>query len=1063
MSNRLGGRQGTAYVGTNAVQPPDYTFSDRDPNQYDINNVSLGDLWLNQSSKTLWALVSLERDVAGPGSSATWSKLENSGMSGLDTITGSTGGAVPGDVNANINLVSGIFGFSFDGNPGTNTITLNSTITPDNVVETLTANTGGPVGAILGNINVVGDNVGITAVGNPGTNTVTFSLIGGGDAAETFPTDSGTANASGGVLNIITDNSAQTAGSSVFFSGSGNTVQLHVTDVHQNVLMGESSGNATVTGTNNTALGVASLSLISTGDDNTCIGSNAGGELTTGSRNTLLGYQSGEGYLSSESNNITINSPGVATESNALRIGISTGTGAGELNKAFIQGIVGITPATADGVPVFIGSAGQLGTVGSGGSAFVSTTTGNSGGAVSPLAGNINIVGDGTTAVVVGNPGTHTLTISTIGGGGGDLTVLAGDSGSATPTAGTINIISGLSTLNSGSSVSFVGASSTLTFNVTDANDNTIIGRDSGDAGISGLNNTAIGQTSVAALTTGNDNTVIGSLSGGFTTGSFNTLMGVSTGSNYTGAESSNILIGYDVLGTVATSNTLTIGNGTGTGSGQVNKSFIAGIRGITPASADGIPVFIGSTGQLGTVGSGGSTFVGTVTGNSGGAVSPLAGNINIVGDGTTATVVGNPGTHTLTISTIGGGGGDLTVLAGDTGSATPLAGTINIISGVSTANCGSTVLISGASHTLTLNVTDSNDNTIAGKASGNSSITGNTNTIFGSGIGADLTTGVNNVVVGAFSGGSITSGSYNTIIGVGAGDNLNNTERSNIYIGYSASGAGGQSNALQIGSGAGIGEGQLNKAFIYGIRGITPASTDGIPVFIGSNGQLGTVGSGIIKTISGNTGGPVPALSSTGNVNIVGDGTTVNIVGNPGTNTLTVSAIGGGGGGAGNPSFMAYFTNNTNLTLTSQVPSKLVYDTLAYNLGSAFNIGTSTFTAPTTGLYNFSCGLYFKFNTGGGLLTAIPYVMQLTTTQNNFSLISPNLLGGVGGTNQIGFTMGNSFYCNMNSGDTAFVTLTYPSTSIGLTGTGSIQGSTGGLPGVTAGVFTFFGGSFIA
>ena len=1062
MSNRLGGRQGTAYVGTNAVQPPDYTFSDRDPNQYDINNVSLGDLWLNQSSQTLWALVSLERDVAGPGSSATWSKLENSGMSGLDTITGSTGGAVPGDVNANINLVSGIFGFSFDGNPGTNTITLNSTITPDNVVETLTANTGGPVGAILGNINVVGDNVGITAVGNPGTNTVTFSLIGGGDAAETFPTDSGTANASGGVLNIITDNSAQTAGSSVFFSGSGNTVQLHVTDVHQNVLMGESSGNATVTGTNNTALGVASLSLISTGDDNTCIGSNAGGELTTGSRNTLLGYQSGEGYLSSESNNITINSPGVATESNALRIGISTGTGAGELNKAFIQGIVGITPATADGVPVFIGSAGQLGTVGSGGSAFVSTTTGNSGGAVSPLAGNINIVGDGTTAVVVGNPGTHTLTISTIGGGGGDLTVLAGDSGSATPTAGTINIISGLSTLNSGSSVSFVGASSTLTFNVTDANDNTIIGRDSGDAGISGLNNTAIGQTSVAALTTGNDNTVIGSLSGGFTTGSFNTLMGVSTGSNYTGAESSNILIGYDVLGTVATSNTLTIGNGTGTGSGQVNKSFIAGIRGITPASADGIPVFIGSTGQLGTVGSGGSTFVGTVTGNSGGAVSPLAGNINIVGDGTTATVVGNPGTHTLTISTIGGGGGDLTVLAGDTGSATPLAGTINIISGVSTANCGSTVSISGASHTLTLNVTDSNDNTIAGKASGNSSITGNTNTIFGSGIGADLTTGVNNVVVGAFSGGSITSGSYNTIIGVGAGDNLNNTERSNIYIGYSASGAGGQSNALQIGSGAGIGEGQLNKAFIYGIRGITPASTDGIPVYIGSNGQLGTVGSGIIKTISGNTGGAVPALSSTGNVNIVGDGTTVNIVGNPGTNTLTVSAIGGGGGGAGNPSFMAYFTNNTNLTLTSQVPSKLVYDTLAYNLGSAFNIGTSTFTAPTTGLYNFSCGLYFKFNTGGGLLTAIPYVMQLTTTQNNFSLISPNLLGGVGGTNQIGFTMGNSFYCNMNSGDTAFMTLTCPSSSI-TTGTGSIQGSTGGPLGVTNGIFTFFGGSFIS
>ena len=236
MSNRLGGKQGTAYLGTNAIQPPDYTFSHRDPNQYDINNVSLGDFWLNQTNENLWVLVSLARDVSGPGSVATWTKLEAGGVSDLDKLTGNSGGPVTPDNNANINnvgdgttisivgnpgtntltasviaggmvtetltgntggpieptlgninLVSGIFGFSFDGNPGDSTITLNSTITPDNVVETITGNTGGAVGAILGNINVVGDNVGITAVGNPGTNTVTLSLIGGGNPAETFP------------------------------------------------------------------------------------------------------------------------------------------------------------------------------------------------------------------------------------------------------------------------------------------------------------------------------------------------------------------------------------------------------------------------------------------------------------------------------------------------------------------------------------------------------------------------------------------------------------------------------------------------------------------------------------------------------------------------------------------------------------------------------------------------------------------------------------------------------------------------------------------------------------
>lgn len=43
-----------------------------------------------------------------------------------------------------------------------------------------------------------------------------------------------------------------------------------------------------------------------------------------------------------------------------------------------------------------------------------------------------------------------------------------------------------------------------------------------------------------------------------------------------------------------------------------------------------------------------------TVTANSGGAVSPNAsGNLNVVGDGTTINAVGNPGTNTVTLSTI--------------------------------------------------------------------------------------------------------------------------------------------------------------------------------------------------------------------------------------------------------------------------------------------------------------------------------------------------------------------------------------------------------------------------
>jgi len=56
-----------------------------------------------------------------------------------------------------------------------------------------------------------------------------------------------------------------------------------------------------------------------------------------------------------------------------------------------------------------------------------------------------------------------------------------------------------------------------------------------------------------------------------------------------------------------------------------------------------------------------------TLTGNSGGAVGPTGGNINVVGDGTTIDITGNPGTSTLTASFIGTT--DITI-TGDTGGA---------------------------------------------------------------------------------------------------------------------------------------------------------------------------------------------------------------------------------------------------------------------------------------------------------------------------------------------------------------------------------------------------------
>ena len=1248
MSNRLGGKQGTAYLGTNANQPPNWVFSDRDPNQFDINNVSLGDMWLNQTDESVWILVSLAGIPGSKGSLAHWVSLANDATGALSTLAGNTGGKVAGDSDANINFF--------------------------------------------------GDGVGITITGTPGTHSLVASLVGGGSAATSFPTDSGTANPAAGVLIIKADSAGLNSGSSVSFSATGNTITFNVTDSNDNTIIGKDSGNTTISGGDNTIIGEASGSALTSGDDNTIIGGTAGASLTTGSNNiivgsdagsalttsdsdntligeagfagaedyvainagaagitmlhnfpgtnasttngqnvflgssagnftlaggagdasndgigssalsslttgarnnamgsfslskvttgtnnigvghnagfnsggntglvtgahnVLVGYTAGSAYTAAESNNIILGVvAGTAAESNVLRIGSATGSGTGQINKAFISGIRGITPTINDGIPLYINSVGQLGTVGTGGTSIVQTVTGNSGGAVGPAAGNINIIGDGTTATVVGNPGTNTLTISAIGGGGGTLTVLAADTGSAAPAAGTINIITDNAAQGAGSSVLFSGAADTITLIVTDEDSNTIIGANCGNATLTGTSNTVLGAGSLAAVTTGSDNVCIGdTVAEILTTGSSNVMVGLGAGQNldtgshnvlvgdgagvaYTAAESSNILLNSD--GVAAESHVLRIGQATGAGVGEINKAFISGIVGITPDTADGIPLFIGSDGQLGTVGNGDTTMVQTITGNSGGAVGPAAGNINIVGDGTTATVVGNPGTNTLTITALGGGGGTLTVLAGDTGSATPSAGTINIISNVASQACGSSVKFTGSSNNITLAVTDTNNNTIIGSGSGNATLTGTKNTILGSGGGAALTsgtsnifigrqagslvttgtgnflcgdaslatvlkgtttstglyafgastgsvflnnwggassgntfvgygaagnfnagqqssnknntgcgvntfslitTGSNNIAIGNSAGVSLTTGSSNTLLGTAAGFNYASSESSNICIGVGATGTATESNVLRIGGGTGSGTGQINKAFVSGVRGITTSISNAIPVLIDSAGQLGTAGGGsVITSLTGNSGGAVSATG--GNVNVVGDGTTINVAGSPGTSTLTISAMGGGGG---NPTFSVYLTTNQVVPVSPPgiPPILIAFDTVIDNFGSAYDLGSSTFTAPVTGSYTFS---YTTFTRAP---TDTRKCILFQTTNDTF-VIPTNFTGtGVQEYNS------STYYVFMDSGDTAQILYSFPSTAT--TGTIIIYGTSQTF---TPGIVTSFSGSLVA
>ena len=107
--------------------------------------------------------------------------------------------------------------------------------------------------------------------------------------------------------------------------------------------------------------------------------------------------------------------------------------------------------------------------------------------------------------------------------------------------------------------------------------------------------NVAIGQASLGAITTLGSNTAIGNESLTNCTGGFNIGIGHEVGINYTGAETSNIIIGSG--GLTGESHVLRIGD-TGSGDKQVNECFIAGIVGNTIANASLVTIDL-ATGQL--------------------------------------------------------------------------------------------------------------------------------------------------------------------------------------------------------------------------------------------------------------------------------------------------------------------------------------------------------------------------------------------------------------------------------------------------------------------------------
>jgi hypothetical protein len=121
--------------------------------------------------------------------------------------------------------------------------------------------------------------------------------------------------------------------------------------------VGYSALSADTTGLGNTASGSWALGDNTTGNSNTAVGGYALGFNTTGNNNIAIGYEAGFGNLATASNNIDIGNQGTGGDSSAIRIGSE-----GAQTNTYIAGIYGVT---SFGIPVYINSNGQLGTVSS--------------------------------------------------------------------------------------------------------------------------------------------------------------------------------------------------------------------------------------------------------------------------------------------------------------------------------------------------------------------------------------------------------------------------------------------------------------------------------------------------------------------------------------------------------------------------------------------------------------------------------------------------------------------------------------------------------------------------
>ena len=269
----------------------------------------------------------LNANTTGYSDTATGSQaLLNNTTGAYNTATG--GGALVANTAGGDNTATGAYALAFNTTGGNNTATGFQA---------------------MGRGNNTGSNNTATGSGALEYNTTGNNNTANGWNALGVNTNTGTNNTASGVYAL----GYNTTGNSGTATGH-NALNDNTTGSY-NTATGDSALKNNTTGGFNTATGASALQSNTTGSSNTAVGNQALMN-TTGSSNIALGAGAGSAVVGG-SNNIDIGSTGASGDNAVINLGTQ-----GTQTSAYIAGIYGVN---ANGIPVYINSSGQLGTVSS--------------------------------------------------------------------------------------------------------------------------------------------------------------------------------------------------------------------------------------------------------------------------------------------------------------------------------------------------------------------------------------------------------------------------------------------------------------------------------------------------------------------------------------------------------------------------------------------------------------------------------------------------------------------------------------------------------------------------